>query len=336
VHGWLAMRRLERPPPMVERSARLGDHGGMREADHVAPQPRHRSVPARESTVAAIPTHDGAAVLARDRAAVPVRDRGAGALPTGDDAAKNGPSVVPEPAHPGGAPPMIRYADDALSLHVVNMPLRDVLQAIARQAGVAVRGGAGETREVNVGFENVPFVQALRRLLGVRNFVVTYDGGHPRVLEVLEPTGAPAADTTVQTAAEAAPSAAQSIAALLDARPPVPLSTNLVQALGARAMSLRQLLDLAVNNTDKGVRGIAMGAAVEALQTDPELRAAMFGSRPGLRDGIFGALVQGMERERAQEALFYVAMQARDSELRNGAATLIQRIATFGTSGADG
>ena len=90
-------------------------------------------------------------------------------------------------------------------------------------------------------------------------------------------------------------------------------------------------IDTGINHVDQGIRASAMREAVAALQADPNLRAAMFGTRPGMKGGIFGTLVEGMDTERAEEMLFYVAIGARDSQVRNDAATLIQQVAMAGT-----
>lgn len=228
----------------------------------------------------------------------------------------------------------IRYAENALSMRVNDMPLADVLHEIGRQSGMTVKGTVPDGRAVTVAFEDIPFQQALRRLLGVQNFLLTYDGRRPSVLEVL---AAPDTPPAVVAAREEKPpardgvAAAQSIATLLDAHAAVALSDGDAAALGARAMPLRRLLDTGVNHVDKDVRVTAIRAAVDALQSDPTLRAAMFGSRPGMAEGIFGALVENMETARAEELLFYVATAAQDSEVRNSAAALIQRVATSGT-----
>ena len=67
-------------------------------------------------------------------------------------------------------------------------PLPSVLEEIGRQSGVTIRARVLDTRTVTVAFEDVPFKQALRRLLGVQNFLLTYDGPrHPNAGGVRRP-----------------------------------------------------------------------------------------------------------------------------------------------------
>ena len=251
----------------------------------------------------------------------------------GDDARR----ATTAPPVDDGPLTSIRYSqDDTLSMRLRSAPLPSVLEEIGRQSGVTIRARVLDTRTVTVAFEDVPFKQALRRLLGVQNFLLTYDGPRPRLLEVLEtPTVPPlvgtASDHTLGSDAPSNTAPPQSVAAVLDRGPPVALSDTLRAALGTSAMPLRQLLDTGINHVDQGIRASAMREAVAALQADPNLRAAMFGTRPGMKGGIFGTLVEGMDTERAEEMLFYVAIGARDSQVRNDAATLIQQVAMAGT-----
>jgi len=262
------------------------------------------------------------------------------ATPEAGGAAALAPVVPANASPPARTPPAeegpliaIRYSPDRLSVRVRNADLADVLREIGVQSGVTLHARVLDARKVNVAFEDVPFKQALRRLLGLQEFLLTYDGPRPQMLEVLE---VPAPPSLVVAASDEEPSAdapppAQSIASMLDGRPAVTLSDTLGTALGTRAMPLRQLLDTGINHVDQAIRSTAIREAVDALQADPSTRAAMFGARPGMDRGIFGALVEGMDTARAEEMLFYVALAARDSQVRNDAATLIQRVAVTGT-----
>ena len=80
----------------------------------------------------------------------------------------------------------IRYAEDALSVHVAHASLADLLQEIGRQSGVRIRGQFDDARQVTADFTDVPLPEALHRLLGNQNFVLMYDDQHrPRELELV-------------------------------------------------------------------------------------------------------------------------------------------------------
>jgi hypothetical protein len=114
--------------------------------------------------------------------------------------------------------------------------------------------------------------------------------------------------------------------ALLAERPAVPVDGALGEAMGTGSMSLLGLIDTGVLHRDRAVRGEAWRAAVNELQNDPELRSAIVGALGGNDDSSLGDFVLGIADERAQEALFYLATQARNSALRNKAATLLHEL----------
>src|SRR5262249_58053695 len=53
-------------------------------------------------------------------------------------------------------PSLVRYQDDALSVHVTGVPLSEVLAEVGRQSGAEIRGQLRETRDVQADFETVP------------------------------------------------------------------------------------------------------------------------------------------------------------------------------------
>jgi hypothetical protein len=249
---------------------------------------------------------------------------------------REAPAAEPGPQNevvPGGAgkepertsAPAIRYANDTLSIRVVAMPLREVLEEIARQSGAAVVGQASVEREVSAEFEDVPLPEALHRLLGEQNFVLVYDNQRrPRIVELVS---VPARSASLPP--EAVPARRQppleAAVALLERYPPVRLKTELADALGTETLPLRQLIALALYNEVKEVRSEAMRASLAALEADADLRAAVVGSLAAMDDAFLGTLVRGLAGERTEEALFYVATQA-SGELRIKAARLLEQL----------
>src|SRR5689334_21840566 len=78
----------------------------------------------------------------------------------------------------GAAPPDVRYRAGRVTVHVHAAPLAGVLDAIARDAGAAVRGDV-PSRDVTLDLDDVPLDDVLARLLGKDSFALTYapDGG---------------------------------------------------------------------------------------------------------------------------------------------------------------
>jgi|GEM_PF-7077518 type II secretory pathway component GspD/PulD (secretin) len=85
----------------------------------------------------------------------------------------------------------ILYADGLLSVELREAPLRDVLQEVARQAGLSLRlsRSVGQ-RTLSTSFKDLPLQQALKRLLhlaGQRNYLMLYSlEGQLQALRVLK------------------------------------------------------------------------------------------------------------------------------------------------------
>jgi hypothetical protein len=244
------------------------------------------------------------------------------------------PADVPPPA------PLVRYAQDAVSVRVADTTLAEVLDEIGRQSGVAIRGQVGDTRRVTADFEGVPLPEALHRLLGDQNFLLVYDAQQqPRTVEVLSPPGeALSGPADVSRSADPSPSRAsgspsraqpdpslESTLRLLDGYPQVLLKAELADALGTQAMPLRQLLDTSLNHAEKTVRAEATRSLLAAIEADSELRSALLTTLPPKNDTALTALVRRMAGDRAEEALFYLATQAWGSGLRTMAMALMQK-----------
>jgi len=118
------------------------------------------------------------------------------------------------------------------------MPNSEILEELARQSGAEIRGQVREPREVTADFESVPLPEALARLLGEQNFALVYGkGGRLKAVrllggsqEVAEASAKPAG-TTLAAAAATFPG---SLAELIDRHPPVPVTGQLADALGAQ------------------------------------------------------------------------------------------------------
>ena len=244
------------------------------------------------------------------------------------------------PADARPAAPVVRYAQDVVSVRVLDMALAEVLGEIGRQSGAAIRGQVREARRVSADFEDVPLPDALQRLLGDQNFLLVYDAGHrPRMVELLGlPAEAlPAVADTAKSQPEPELSSEDALR-LLDRHPAVLLKAELKEALGVEAMSLKQLLDTSLNHAEKPVRAEATRTLLAAIKADGELRSALFSALAPMDETALGALVRRMAGDRAQEALFYLATQAWGSGLRNVAVTLLQQLQAeeHGAPAADG
>jgi hypothetical protein len=225
---------------------------------------------------------------------------------------------------------VIRYDEDedAVSVHVDDAAVGEVLEEIGRQAGAAIRGELRDARQISVEFEDVPTADALHRLLGKQNFMLVYDD-HDR-LHAVELLGG-AQERTVEASAPR-PEPATSPPASLDAmlgmvqrHAPVALWGDLATALRADVMPLRLLIENGLHHEDQSVRAAAMRASVEAFEADPELRAAAVSALAGMEEKKLAEMVQAAAGEHAEEALFYVATRA-SGDLRIKAANVLERL----------
>jgi len=153
-----------------------------------------------------------------------------------------------------------------------------------------------------------------------------YDAEHrPRAVELIG--GATSAGVSVTLAA--APDVRVGV---LARHSRVHLGGALSAQFGTDTMSLHDLIDAALRQDDRDVRADAMRTAVQVLEGDPEFRRALHAT-PAASDGApLDDLVRDVGSAHAEEALFYVATKATDSELRNRAVALLDRM--HGGSGA--
>ncbi len=239
------------------------------------------------------------------------------------------PARAEEPAPAAKETPPVEYRDDRLTVRVPNVPTAQVLAALARQSGASIRGTPMAEHAAATTFADVPLREALHRLLGAQNFALFYDDrGRLSVVDLLGAPPPPAVAATPPPEAPAprfAPTPA-ALLGLLDRHPSVPIGEHLAQALGGDSLSLRQLLDTGVHHEDAAVRGEAQRAALDAVEADGELLAALRDVATGTDERTLGELVRGFAGERADELLMYVARRARDGELRVRAAGLLQQI----------
>jgi hypothetical protein len=113
---------------------------------------------------------------------------------------------------------------------------------------------------------------------------------------------------------------------LIQEHPPVAVSGRLAQAVGAESATLMQLADAGLHNDDAGVRLEAIRTMVQTIEGAPDLRAGVIGAVSSMDVGEFSTMLRGVAGERAEEVAMHVASQARATELRSKASTLLQQL----------
>ena len=85
------------------------------------------------------------------------------------------------------ATPVITYQNDRLTVRLNEVPIGDVLAALAKATGATIRGQPREQRTVTAHFDALPLSPALRKLLGDQDFTLRYAKDRLAVVELLGP-----------------------------------------------------------------------------------------------------------------------------------------------------
>ena len=223
---------------------------------------------------------------------------------------------------------VIQYAKDALTVHLTNVPVAEVLDEIARQSGADIRGQVRSDRAVTAQFDAVPLPEGLHRVLGDQNFALVYgEAGKLKSIRLLGGTpGETAAAAPSPVTAVQPPSSSPGLANLVANHAPVPVSGRLAQAVGGPNATLQQLFEIGTRNEDSSLRSEAIRTMVSTLETDPALRAATIGELGTIDDGGLSAILRGAAGEHAEEVAMQVLTQARASEIRVKASSVLQRL----------
>jgi len=230
----------------------------------------------------------------------------------------------------GDAERVVRYTNDQLTVRLARAPVGEVLDEIGRASGAEIRGQPNP-REVSAEFENVPLPDALHRLLGNQNFTLKY--GEQGRLVAIDLLGGPATAPPAVTAASARPSSTtmpqpppQNLQEALVRHPPVPVTGALATALGTSTATVDQLVNAALHQDDVNVRQEALRATLNAVESDAALRGSLLATVNTIDDAALGASLRGIAGDRAEEIVAQVATQARASELRVKASSVLQQL----------
>jgi hypothetical protein len=227
---------------------------------------------------------------------------------------------------------VIRYDKDTLTVHLTKAPLSEVVDEVARQTGAEVRGQLRSPHDVTAEFNQVPFPEAMHRLLSDENFALVYaHDGRLRALKLLgSPLAPPAPGTTPvpppPPPAPGVPASPADLAALVSRHAPVPIAGHLADIVGAPTASLPQLFDLGVRHEDATVRAEAVRAIVSTLEIDPALRTAVIGHLNNVDDVALSTMLRGAAGDHAEEVAMQVLAHARASEIRVKASSVLQRL----------
>lgn len=249
-------------------------------------------------------------------------------------------AATPARGGDGDAERVVRYANDELTVRLARAPVGEVLDEIGRQTGAEIRGQPNP-REMSAEFENVPLLDALHRLLGNQNFTLKY--GEKSRLVAIDLLGGPAGPSAAVTPVATRPSSTtipqppqQTLQEALARHPALPVTGALAAALGTNTATIDQLVNTALHHDDAGVRAEALRTTLNAVESDANLRGSLLATVNTIDDVALGASLRGIAGDRAEELVAHIASQARGTELRVKASSVLQQLRTQGAAAHPG
>ena len=223
---------------------------------------------------------------------------------------------------------VIQVHGDAVTVRLSKVPVREVIDDIARQANAEVRGNLQSSQDVTATFDDVPLPEALHRLLGDQNFALVYapDGALRRVKLLGGAPGAPGPAVVTAPPTTTALPPPVDLATLIAKHQPVPIHGPLADALGTRTATLPQLLEAALHHDDPTVRTEAVRSALATLEFDPALRASVIGQLNAMDDATATSFLRQAAGDHAEEFAMQVLAQARANEIRLKASSVLQKL----------
>ena len=228
---------------------------------------------------------------------------------------------------------VVQYQKDALTVRVTRVPVDEVLTQLGQQTGAEIRGEVRDRREITAEFEDVPLPEALHRLLGEQNFALIYgDGGRLKAVRLMGgPLAAPPPGATPPPTAPPAgtpPASLPALAGLFEMHPPVPIQGRLSEVLGSPLATFPQLGDVALHSDDVLLRTEAVRVGLQAIEAEPEFKAAVISGLTSMSNADLASLVRGLAGGHSDELVLRVITLARATELRAKASSVLQELRT--------
>ena len=235
---------------------------------------------------------------------------------------------------------VIQYHNDRVTVRVHAVPIREILDEIARQSGADIRGDVRRPRAVSVEFEDILLTDALGRLLGDQNFTLTYDdAGGLRTVELLGGPEAAVAKHDDNAPAlkpkerkwpptEEARHAIENLEAFSRRPDPIKVTGLLADALGTKTPTVGQLLEASSHHEDPRVRERAIMRVLRTLEADPETRSALVTAIDAFEDQRLLTVVNETARDPDHAELFVarIARSAQQTEVRARAEAVLQQL----------
>jgi hypothetical protein len=236
-------------------------------------------------------------------------------------------------------PRVIRYGDDKLTLHLEKVPVREVLDEIARQSGAEIRGDIPADAVVSARFENLSTSDALERVYGRKNFTLGYnDKGQLLRITLLGPPLTPEQAAAVVARSEGKPwpfdddvrRSAEKVWGFFGAATEYPVNGRLAEALGKDRATFRDLAFAAARDKDPRVRSAGLKASLAAINSDREVRDAFVVAINDLPDDALAHLARQFAQEQAEEFVKQVARRSGERDLRSRVSPVLDHLDEIG------
>jgi YD repeat-containing protein len=227
--------------------------------------------------------------------------------------------AAPEPAAP--APEgthVVRYRDDKLSVDLHDVSVATTMADVARESGAELIGTPREDRRLTLVFQDIPMKEALERLVGAQNFTLKYDdAGKLKAIELRGGQEARDVPKTDGTAVDEKTAAKQyAFFKAFDSTDPIPLNGDLRQRLNESEARYDTLGNIALGHPDPKVRQAALRAILQALDRDPDRKAAVLDALAAMSTEELAAFARARGYHMAEALVRGVLRESSDAELR--------------------
>jgi YD repeat-containing protein len=181
------------------------------------------------------------------------------------------PTPTPEGAH------VVHFKDDKLTVDLHDVSIATAMADVARASGADLVGTPREDRRLTMVFEEIPIKEALERLVGAQNFTLKYDDAGK--LKAIELRGGQAARDASRPETkqfdEKTLAKQYAFFKAFDTGEAIPLNGDLRKKFGKDEIRYDELGNLVLGYPDAKIREAAMRAILQALDRDPERKAAV-------------------------------------------------------------
>jgi len=230
---------------------------------------------------------------------------------------------------------VVRVEGDRLTVKLIQVPLRDVLLAIAQQSGLRIFLDPALDDRLSLAFSNLPLEVGLRRLLGDRSALFLYtspgEEGGLKLEEVRVYASRQAELLQPEPSSVGGDDVAQSLREMLtDPEPAQRIAAALALAEGKQAgVALGVLLDLLNTQKEPSIREevLAVLQVFDTVPVEPIAKVALSDKRPSLRLQALTLLGRTAEADpRAKGILRQAARGDRDETVREVAQALLDSL----------